>query len=156
MKKIDIYINEKSDLIESYSANEVSSALIQYMISKVMVLKRKEEFNLNLYVTQATKGCTSLIKDGLKMEYNRSERIHNNITLKQLFLLLIGTIILLFSYIFTDIEILREIIIIIGWVPIWEAVELELFNDSSESNKRRCIKKLLATEFNEIESDNDI
>ena len=156
MKKIDIYINGKSDLIENYSANEVSNNLIQYMISKVKMLKKKEEFNLNLYVTKETKGCSSLIKEGLRTEYNRSKMLHKIIDLKQIVLLILGIIVLVTSTIFTNVEIVREVIIIIGWVPIWEAVELELFNDSSESNKRRCIKKLLTTEFNEIECDEEV
>ena len=55
MKKIDIYVKRENDLIENYSANEVSRNLIEYLINKVKVIKRKEELSLNLYVTNETK-----------------------------------------------------------------------------------------------------
>ena len=156
MKRIDIYINEKNDLIEKYSANEVSNELINYMIQKVMMLRKSEDFNINLYVNEDTKGCAELIKEGLKIEYTRSIKIQNNNNIKQIVLFIIGVILMFVSTFVSHLEIIQEIIIIIGWVPIWEAVEFELFNDSNEKNKRKCINKLLNKQFNEIESDDRI
>lgn len=150
MKKIDIYVKRENDLIENYSANEVSRNLIEYLINKVKVIKRKEELSLNLYVTNETKGCSDLIREGLKLEYNRSKKFRSIINTKQLLLLLFGTILLFFSTFIKEVDVLREIVLIIGWVPIWEAAELEIMTDTNESKKRRCIKRLINCKFNEI------
>ena len=68
-------------------------------------------------------------------------------------MLLFGTILLFFSTFIKEVDVLREIILIIGWVPIWEAVELEIMTDTSESKKRRYIKRLINCKFNEISID---
>ena len=40
-----------------------------------------------------------------------------------------------------------ELMIIGGWVPIWEMIEVELFPDVEERRKRKVIKKLLKSEI---------
>lgn len=150
MEIINIYVKNRKDLIENYSDSEVSGNLIEYLINKVKIIKIKEDVKLNLYVTDETKGCSTLIKEGLKSEYNRSKKFRSIINTKQLLLLLFGTILLFFSSIINEVDVLREIVLIAGWVPIWEAVELEIMTDASESRKRRYIKRILSCDFNEI------
>ena len=37
----------------------------------------------------------------------------------------------------------KEVLVIIGWVPIWEMFEVELFPDAEERKRRKAIKRLL-------------
>ena len=88
-----------------------------------------------------------MIKDGLRIEYKKKlrNRYYNNI--KQLVLLLIGTLFLFMTVIIKDNFVFREVVLIIGWVPIWAAIEIELFTDAVERRKRKIIKKLLKSDF---------
>ena len=43
--------------------------------------------------------------------------------------------------------IFKEIILIGGWVLIWEMIELEIFSDVKEKRKRIILKKILNSEF---------
>jgi len=89
----------------------------------------------------------NLIKEGLKEEYKRSIEEKNRNNLKQISFLLLGVI---FIFIATRIEnrgMLRELLIITGWVPIWEMLEIELFPDVYGRRERRTIKRLLKSEI---------
>lgn len=42
---------------------------------------------------------------------------------------------------------MKEILLISGWVPIWEMVKIELFPDVQGRIKRKYIKKLLKSDI---------
>ena len=46
-----------------------------------------------------------------------------------------------------DSTIWKEVLVILGWVPIWEMMEVELFPDAAERKRRKAIKKLLKCEI---------
>lgn len=41
----------------------------------------------------------------------------------------------------------KEILLITGWVPIWEMIEVELFPDAYGRRERKLINKLLKSEI---------
>ena len=41
----------------------------------------------------------------------------------------------------------KEILLITGWVPIWEVVDIALFSNTTSKGKRRIIKKLYESEI---------
>ena len=41
----------------------------------------------------------------------------------------------------------KEIVLISGWVPLWEVIDVELFSDYEGRKKRRIITKLLNSEI---------
>ena len=74
-------------------------------------------------------------------EYDKSIEDRNRNNVKQLIFLFLG---MLFIFIATSIEsrgMWREIILITGWVPIWEMVKIELFSDVYGRRKRNIIKR---------------
>ena len=56
-------------------------------------------------------------------------------------ILLIGILFLLLSFI-TQSELIEEILLILGWIAIWEVVENFLFQESKESLKQKRYKEL--------------
>lgn len=150
MKKIDIYIAKREDLVQIYNKDFVSVALIEYILNKVAFLKKNENVELILHVTKGTEGCTSMIRSGLEEEYNKSIKRRNIINIKQFVLLLLGLVMLFVSTFIDDNNIFHEVILIGGWVPIWEAVELELLTDTKEKRRRKQLKKLMKSKINEV------
>ena len=41
----------------------------------------------------------------------------------------------------------KELLLIGGWVPIWEMVDIELFNESRGRRTKKIIEKLIESEF---------
>ena len=63
------------------------------------------------------------------------------------FYLLLTFFLLFLSTKVTDDNLMKEILLIIGWVPIWETMEVELFPDAVQRKRRRAIKRLLKCEI---------
>lgn len=148
---IEISINNKYDLINKYNDKKVSNNLLKYIIKQTILLEKNKKIKILINKKINTDiNSVELIKEGLKEEYKGSieERHRNNI--KQIILLLLG---MFFIFIATRIEKIgmwREIILITGWVPIWEMVKIELFSDVYGRRKRKIIKRLLKSEILEI------
>lgn len=150
MKKIDIYIEKREDLVETYDKEFVSNTLIEYILSKAAYLKKNENAGLVLHVTNQTKGCSDMIRRGLEEEYNKSIKRRDIINIRQLILLILGLCILFVSTLISTDNIFHEVILIGGWVPIWEAIELELLTDTKEKKRRKQLKKLIKSNIDEV------
>ena len=150
MKKIiEIDITNKSDLLEKYNQKIVAKELIYYLITESSKIEKNDTIKIIIH-TQIKEqlDCISLIKEGLQLEYNQNIRKFHHNNLKQITFLIAG-IIALFTSTLIDITILKEIILIGGWVLIWEMVESEIFEDMNNRKKKRIIQKLLNSEMTE-------
>ena len=144
--QIDLY--DEETLYERYNRNMVSRKLIDYIIEQAMFIGEYDTVKVLINnECKIDKNYIEMIKDGLRIEYKKKlrNRYYNNI--KQLVLLLIGTLFLFMTVIIKDNFVFREVVLIIGWVPIWAAIEIELFTDAVERRKRKIIKKLLKSDF---------
>lgn len=146
-KVIKIDLNSKDNLTEKYNSTIVSTELINYIITQSMLFSKKEDFRVIINNNCGIKDdCVSMIKEGLMLEYKKSLKRHYNNNLKEFFLIIIGIVFLFISSKIRD-NIFNEVFLIIGWVPVWEAIELEFFSDVEERKKRFILKKLLNCEF---------
>ena len=125
MKKVEIDIKDKRDLLDKYNTKKVSKDLNNYLSDENPI---------------------KLINEGFKVEYEKCLKKHIIIDLRQLFYLILGIIDIFIATLF-ETEVLHEIILISGWVFIWEMVELEIFTDRDNYKKRKVLKKLLDSEF---------
>lgn len=150
-KIIEININNKYDLIDRYNEKKLSNKLLKYIIDETILTKRNNKIKIIINKKiNIDIDSVELIKKGLQEEYNKSieERSRNN--MKQVIFLLLG---MFFIFIATRIEkrgMWREIILITGWVPIWEMVKIELFSDVYGRRKRKIIKRLLESKIIEL------
>ena len=149
---IKINIDNKHDLINKYNEKNLSDKLLEYIINQTIFTKRNKKIKILINKKIDIKeNSIEIIREGLKKEYNKSLEERNRNNVKQFILLILGMI---FIFIATRIEnrgMWREIILITGWVPIWEMVKIELFSDVYGRRKRRIIKKLLTSEIVEKE-----
>lgn len=153
-KIIEIDINNKYDLIDKYNEKKLSQELLEYIIKQVALTKKNKQIKIIINKKcHIDKEVTKFIKEGLKEEYNRSlEEYHKN-NKKQLFFLFIGTILIFLSTLIEKGLIWKELLLISGWVPIWEMVEVELFPDVESRKERKNIRRLLNSEILEKEED---
>ncbi len=146
-KIIEIDITDKYDLVEKYNEKQVSNELIEYIINEAMYYNKKEVIKIEINKKfQASRSCKNLIIDGLKREYDESLRKHRRIDIRQYIFLIWGIVTLFLSTQFEN-EMVKELLLIATWVPIWEMIDLEIFSDHDERKRRKVLKKLLKSEI---------
>lgn len=146
-KIIEIDLNNKYDLIDKYNEKKISNEIIEYIIKQAKLLRNKQVkiiINNNCHID---KDITRLIKEGLKEEYDRSLEEHHTNNVKQILFLILGITFIFLSTLIDDGVIWKEVLLISGWVPIWEMIEVELFPDVDGRRKRKLIKRLLHSEI---------
>lgn len=150
-KVIEIDIKNENDFFETYSRKKVSKELINYLIENCNDLKKSDTIKIILNdFAKENIDCEKLIKEGLKYEYDITYKRQKRINLKQLTYLVFGIVTLFMSTLIMEV-ILREVLLIFGWVFIWYVSEFEIFSDVDLKKRRRILKKLLESEFKENE-----
>lgn len=148
MKKIiEIDLLEPDYLYEKYNHKKVSKELINYIIDMSLEFDKNDSFKiiLNNYLVD-NKDVLYLIKEGLNNAYNKSYQLYLRTGLIQAIYFLAGIITLSLSRLIPS-SVIREVVLIFGWVLIWTMVELEIFSDVEEKRKRKILKKILNGEF---------
>lgn len=146
-KIIEIDLLEPDYLYEKYNHKKVSKELIDYIINMSLEFDKNDSFKiiLNNYL-EDSQDAVSLIKEGLNNAYNKSYQLYLRTGLIQAIYFIAGIITLSLSRIIPS-SVIREVVLICGWVLIWTMVELEIFSDASEKHKRKILKKILNGEF---------
>lgn len=148
MKKIiDVDLNEKNDFLERYNKNKVSSSLIEYLIKEAKYISKDTEIEIHFHFHFKQDNFKDMFINALKEEYNSTINDHYFNNIFQILLFLLGILFLSLSTLFKEGVIWKEILLIGGWVPIWEMIELELFNDVRGRKRKFIIKKLLNSEI---------
>lgn len=145
MKKvIEIDLNNKEDLLEKYNNKRISKELIEYLINEANFINKKD--NVVIQINNNIKTDIDIVKyliNGLKDEYESNIKSHLKNNIIQIILFFLGIFFLFLSTQINDNDIWKEILLIGGWVPIWEMIDLELFNDFRGHKRKRILQKLL-------------
>ena len=139
-KIIEIDLHDKYDLVEKYNENKISNELIKYIIKEAIPIRKNEKIKIviNVKCNNINRDCKEFLKEGLIEEYNKSIQEHKI------------TDIIIFLFLSSNINnevIWKEILLITGWVPIWEVIDLELFSSTKGKGKIKIINKLLNSEI---------
>ena len=150
MKNIIVNLKNENDLYEKYS-NEVSNDLINYLIKEIRYIK--DDIKITVNTNLKIENIDTLIKDGLIKKYNNLNRIDNFYDNKQIIFFILGVVFIFIST-FIKYEVLKEIIIIAGWVGIWEMLGITLNTDSEIRLNRKQLKRLLDCKIEIINNKN--
>lgn len=147
-EEISITISKQEDAISKYNDNLINKKLILYLIEKSKYIKRKSKIQISIYNKCNLKlDVIDLIKKGLIIEYKNIVKEYKYNHFIQLWLFVLGIIILIVASLLKNISIWHEVLIIIGWVPIWKMMDLELHEDFKGRRKKYLILRLLKSEF---------
>ena len=148
---INIDINDKHDLYEPYNDNYLNKDLIDYLIRQGIPFKKKDKVTIEVdNNVRKRKNFEQILKQSLKMEKNRLQQKYKDMNKKQTSWFIMGAIIILLGYIISESSALHEIIIVVGSVPIWEAISIELFKDTEIRKKIQVIDLLLKSQIKTI------
>ncbi len=151
LKTININLLNKEDFLEKYNDNDVSADFLEYLIKKGKNISKKDDLVLNIKVDfKNDLNIKDMLIQTLNKEYLNTVNDHYFNNLFQIMLFLLGIIFLSLSTLFKEDNIWKEILLIGGWVPIWEMLELELFSDVRGRKRKFIIKKLINSKINII------
>ena len=146
-KIINVDLVDIKDLTEKYDKNKISSHLINYIIDEGLECRMCDD--IKIIINNRLKKEIDVLKlmtEGFKNQYHQSLNTYFHNSLIQIIYLIIGAFALFLSSILKG-EIFREVILIGGWVLIWNLSEMILFSDVKERKKRKVLKKLLNCEI---------
>ena len=143
---IDIDIVEFKYLYEKYNKRKVNSNLITYLIKCIPYFTKKDNFKIRVNNFLGDIDCVSLIIDGLTKEYNDCNFRQDSNNIIQIVYFLLGVVILFLSTLINEV-VLKEIVLIGGWVFIWAIVESEISSELELRKKQRRLRKLLESEW---------
>ena len=144
---IKVDLRSEEDLLERYDDSIVNKELINYIISCADKIDKYKKIRIFVNKNRIKLNIEELIKEGFEREYNNSFINYEKTNLVQCSLLILGIVFLVLSFLIGNDGLWHEILLIIGWVPIWEMVHLELFTDIKERKKRSILKRLMNCEI---------
>ena len=148
-KEIKIDISSREELLEKYNQSKICRDVIEYLVKEAMLANKEEKIKIVVNKDSAVlvENCKELIKNGLKDEYKRSIAKQHDNNVKQIYFSIIGIILIFMATILKDVGILKDVILVVGGVPIWETIRMELFPDAQGRVKRRVLRKLINSEI---------
>lgn len=147
-KTIKLDITNAENLLERYNEDIINHKLIEYIINKSFYTGKNDKIKIIINNKIKTDiDIKEMIIKSLKEEYIKIEKEYYRNNFIQIVLLILGSIILFLSTLFSQNFILKEILVIGGWVPIWEVMNIELFSDFKGRRKKLIILKLIESEF---------
>ncbi len=144
IEEIKINIVDESDLYDKFNREELSQELISYIIDEASLVKSEDKIRI---IIPKVNNLKERLQQSFNREYERTIKIHHNNNILQVLLFILGVLFIFFSTRINE-SVWKEIFLIGGWVPIWEMIELELFNDFRGRKKKKILSKLLKSEIN--------
>lgn len=152
MNKIQIYLNDKKDYISKFNQERISKELYGYIKNEVKLININKKINIEITskfsLTDKEKETLSLnIKNTSEEELNDIKLLEEKVLLKDLLLLLIGIIIIFIYFILKNTPIISEVILIIGWLFIWEAIARLLFAGTERKIQKQRLKQIIYSDI---------
>lgn len=146
MNKIEIYVNSKEDFCDQFNPNHLSREIVSYLENELRLIQIKEMFEIEIHSkenlsTLEQEKVVELIREHYGLLVQKEMLLQNPRTMKKYLLLLIGVLLITFSSYFLK-DVLKELVLIAGWVAVWEVVYDVLFTDNINRLKINRNKKI--------------
>lgn len=155
--KIEIHLNDKEDYTNNFNKNRISPELFDYILNELKTINIKEKLDINIYTKnfilsdEEKEQLAMMIKSTYEDDANDLIYLDNNLIFKELIFLLIGVLIIIIYFIFKDSPVISEIILIIGWLMIWESVSRLVFSRTETKYKIKRRKQITKSKINFID-----
>ena len=152
---IEISFDEKDDYINQFNENKLSNYLSILDECKGKSLANRITLNVKVNFKMSSKEkeeFKKMIHENYKSDLSEYMLILKYSNLKKMIVFFAG-IILIYLHYFKDIsnnKIISEVILVIGWVAIWEAAYTWLFENSKNRVKIKRLKQLTKCKINFI------
>lgn len=124
---LQITLKNKKDYINSFNNDRISRDLNDYILeeSKTFNIKKKIEIRIKPEFEMTEEEKNKLV-DMIRLSYNDDVKeisyLIKKLIARNIFMFLLGLFILILYYFESNLPIMSEVILIIGWVLIWETI----------------------------------
>lgn len=146
---IHIDLDDKDEYINKYDDNKISDELHHYIIDSAMEFDSKRKIiikiKMNFEVSEDEKEkLKRMLLNDFEESINTKEIKRKRDSVRDLYLIFIGISCIIVSFLFNylHVDLVSELFLIIGWVPIWELVDNVLFKETEEKIKKRKYMQL--------------
>ena len=154
---IEISFDEKDDYINQFNENKLSNYLSNYILDECKGKSLANRITLNVKVnfkmsSKEKEEFKKMIHENYKSDLSEYMLILKYSNFKKMIVFFAG-IILIYLHYFKDIsnnKVISEVILVIGWVAIWEAAYTWLFENSKNRVKIKRLKQLTKCKINFI------
>ena len=154
---IAISFDEKDDYINQFNNNKLSNSLSNYILEECRGKSLANRITLNVKTNfkisvQEKEEFIKMVHENYKTDLEEYVLILKHSNLKKILIFFIGVILIYLSY-FKEIsnnEVISEVILIIGWVAIWEAAYTWFFESDKNRIKAKRLKQLAKCKINFI------
>ena len=154
---IAISFDEKDDYINQFNNNKLSNSLTNYILEECRGKSLANRITLNVKTNfkisvQEKEEFIKMVHENYKTDLEEYVLILKHSNLKKILIFFIGVILIYLSY-FKEIsnnEVISEVILIIGWVAIWEAAYTWFFESDKNRIKAKRLKQLAKCQINFI------
>ena len=154
---IEISFDENDDYINQFNENKLSNYLSNYILDECKGKSLANRITLNVKVnfkmsSKEKEEFKKMIHENYKSDLSEYMLILKYSNLKKMIVFFAG-IILIYLHYFKDIsnnKVISEVILVIGWVAIWEAAYTWLFENSKNRVKIKRLKQLTKCKINFI------
>lgn len=150
---IMIHIEDKEDYTNPYNNQKLNSELLSYILdeNKGIPLSHTIEIEVSspkTFSKEERNDFVNILRSNLGEDIKESYLELKFTYIRAIVLFLIGVIFVLFSHFSSTHELIAEIALIIGWVGVWEACYIFLFDNMHNRIKIRKFKKLVNAKVN--------
>ena len=149
---IEITLTNKEDYLNHFNHKRISAELSNYILDESKTFKIKDNIKIHIFhkffmSEDEQKQLKQIIKENYNNSIQELYTIVNKSKIINLYLFIIGIIFLIFELFLNIIPVISELILIFGWVFIWESIYNSCFGEFKNEIMIRRLKKLKTCEI---------
>ena len=131
---VKIIVNEEDDYVNNYNGDRLTKELNDYIIDELKGVPLKDKLSIEVYGNclidkKNQEKFIRLYRNNFKTDMNDYVMYFKVSLIMSIILCLFGILFIIFSNII-NVSLVKEILLIIGWVGVWESVYNTLFVES--------------------------
>jgi len=144
---IQITLNEKEDYLNKYNDKRISKELNDYILEECKAVELKDsieiQINTNFEMCEKEKNnLVDMIRENYGVDISDIEILLRRLYILNTIMIFIGIIFLVIYFLSSNIPVVSEFILIIGWILIWEGINNIMYQSVKNAIKIKRRKKL--------------
>ena len=146
-KNITILLNKKDDYINKYNGNRICKDLNDYILEECKGINTRDTIELHIKtkftITDVEKNnLVDMIRENYGMDIGDIEELLKKLYILNGTMIFSGILFLVVWFIISNIPIISEFILIIGWILIWEGISNIMYQSLKNAIKINKRKKI--------------
>lgn len=147
--EVIIDLKKKGDFVSRYNNNTLDSKLKEYIINELVGYSTESKVTITInsafeLTEEEKEHYVKILKEEFKEDLDEEKYLVKKNKIKEIYSAVVGTLFILASY-FMNLDILgvlKEIILIVGWVLIWEVAYSIIFTNGKRKISLRRLKQI--------------